>query len=149
MTEKSKKKSFFATFKIEDRDSCIKAIKNGGIAAMIAAGITAIFGVAGFFIASENQDLNYFLDPWILIDVALIVILGIFIFRKSRVASTLLVIYYVSAKALLWYELGKPTGVFISMLFLLYYVTAMRGTYIWHATYRNVTENPATEEQSA
>ena len=149
MTEKSKKKSFFDAFKIEDRDSCIKAIKNGGIAAMISAGITAIFGVAGFFTASENQDLNYFLDPWILIDVAFIVILGIFIFRKSRVASTLLVIYFVSAKALLWYELGKPTGLFISIIFLLYYVAAMKGTYIWHSTYRNITEDPSTDEQSA
>lgn len=112
---------------------CTKAIKNGGIAAMISAAITGGFAIAGFFTNSSSNDLNYFLDPWILVDAVLIVVLGIFIFRKSRVAATLMVIYFVGSKLLMWAEMGEPKGLPMTIIFLLFYVTAMRGTYIWHA----------------
>ena len=65
-----------------------------------------------------------------------IVLMGIFVFRKSRVASTLLVIYFVAGKAIMWSDLGKVQGLFLSIIFLSYYVNAMRGTYIWRSTYR-------------
>ncbi|SRR6266487_6052376 len=143
MAVKSNKKSSFYSFKIEDRESCARAIKYGGIAAMISAAITSVFGIAGLFISSDNKDLNYFLDPWILADVVLIVLLGIFVFRKSRVASTLLVIYFVSAKLLMWHDLGRPGGTLMTITFLLYYVTAMRGTYRWHSKYREAIESEA------
>jgi len=142
MNKNPEKTSFFDSFKIVNRDSCANAIKNGGIVAMISAAISSIFGIAGFFTSSDNKNLNYFLDPWILVDVTLIVVLGIFVFRKSRIASTLLVIYFVCAKALICYELGKPPGI-LSIIFFLYYITAMRGTYLWHSKYRNAVENTA------
>ena len=139
MNTKTEKKSFFNSFEINDRESCAKAIKNGGIAAMISAAITTLFGIAGLFTNSDNKELKYFLDPWILVDGLLIVVLGFFIFRKSRVAATLLVIYFVGSKALTWYELGKTTGLLMSIVFFLYYFTAMRGTYIWHSSYSNAS----------
>jgi hypothetical protein len=55
------KKSLMSHFKIADRSSCEKAIKNGGIAALISAGITAIFAGFGFFTTSSNKDLAYLL----------------------------------------------------------------------------------------
>jgi hypothetical protein len=143
MNSKPGKKGFFDAFKIEDKESCAKAIKNGGIAAMISAGISALFGIAGFFTSSDDQELKYVLDPWILVDVVLIVVLGIFVFRKSRVASTLLFIYYTAGKCFQWYELGKPSGLLMAMIFVLYYFTAMRGTYLWHSKYRLAEAAPA------
>ena len=137
MSTTVQKKSFWDNFSIKDRESCAKAIRNGGIAAMISAAITSIFGIAGFFTNSAKQDLNYFLDPWTLIDVVLIVMLGLFVFRKSRIAATLLVVYFVSGKLIMWAELGKPTGLIMSLIFFLYYVTAMRGTYIWNSRFRD------------
>jgi hypothetical protein len=137
MDAKSQKKSLLESFVIHDRESCAQAIKNGGIAAMVSAALSSAFGIAGFFTSSSNKDLNYLLDPWILADVALLVVLGIFVFRKSRVAATLLVIYFVSAKGLMWYELGKPSGLLMAIVFFLYYITAMRGTYLWHSQYRD------------
>ena len=133
------KKSLWDSFKINDEESCAKAIRNGGIAAMISAAITGVFGIAGFFTSSTDKDLNYLLDPWILVDFILIVVLGIFVFHKSRIASTLLVIYFVGAKLFMWFELGTPKGLFMAIIFFLYYVTAMRGTYIWHSKYRDIT----------
>lgn len=137
MENSKKKKSFMDSFSINDRDSCEKAIKNGGIAAMISAGITAAFAAMSFFTSSSNKDLSYFLDPFLFFDVVPIILMGIFVFRKSRVASTLLVIYFVLGKAIMWIDLGKVQGLFLSIIFLSYYVNAMRGTYIWRSTYRD------------
>lgn len=138
-----KKKGFWSGFEITDRESCEKAIRNGGIAALVSAAITAILGVLGFFTQSSNADLNYLLDPWILLDVGLIVVLAIFIFRKSRVASTLLLVYFVASKLIMWIDLGAPKGFLVAMIFLLYYFTAMRGTYLWNSTYRDVAVQEA------
>lgn len=143
MSEAKEKKSFFANFKITDRASCEQAIKNGGIAAMISAGLTSLLAVIGFFSDSETEGFNPF-DPWSLIDGVLILVLGIFIFRKSRVAATITVIYFVVSKLTMWYEMGKPAGWIMAVIFFLFYVTAMRGTYIWHSKYKGATATPAT-----
>jgi hypothetical protein len=137
MSNGTGKKSFLDAFTITDRMSCEKAIRNGGIAAMISAGITAIFAGIGFVTSSSNKDMAYLLDPWMMVDVVLIVILGIFIFRKSRVASTVMVLYFVVSKAIMWYDMGKAQGLLMSLIFLLYYFTAMRGAYIWHKSYKD------------
>ena len=138
MATGNKKKSFWGTFEISDSDSCAKAIRNGGIAALSSAAISLAFGVMGIFTQTSDKNLNYFLDPWILVDVVLIVILAIFIFRKSRIATTLLMIHFAASKAIMWIELGQPKGGFVSIIFFLYYFTAMRGTYLWHSKYRDM-----------
>ncbi|WP_308367233.1 MULTISPECIES: hypothetical protein [unclassified Microbulbifer] len=137
MSMGAKKKSLLDAFSITDRRSCEKAIRNGGIAAMVSAGITAIFAGLGFITSSSSKNLAYLLDPWLTVDVALIVILGIFILRKSRVASILMLLYFVTSKGIMWYDMGKPQGLFMSAIFFLFYFTAMRGTYIWHKSYKD------------
>lgn len=122
--------------KMEDKASCETAIRNGAIAAMISAALAAAFGIAGFFTSSTNATLNYLLDPWILLDVALLVVLGVFVWRKSRVAATLLLVYFIASKLMMWAELGKAQGVFMTIIFLYFYANAMRGTFKWHANYR-------------
>ena len=134
------KKNFFSNFVISDQESCEKAIRNGGIAALISAGVTAIFGILGFFIQTDG-DLGYLLDPWILLDVVFVIVLAICVFRKSRVASTVLFVYFIISKVIMWMDPGAPRGIFLSIIFFLFYLTAMRGTYAWHSKYRD----PATE----
>jgi hypothetical protein len=138
MSGNTEKKSFWGAFSITDRESCENAIRNGGIAAMISAGITAIFAGIGFFTSSSDKDLAYLLDPWIAVDALLIVILAIFIFRKSRVAATTMVLYFAVSKVIMWYDMGKAQGLFMSIIFFMFYFTAMRGTYIWHKSYKDV-----------
>lgn len=137
------KKSFSDSFNLNDRESCQSAIKTGGIAAMISAAITGAFAVAGFFVDSNDAASNYFLDPWLLVDFVLIVVLGIFVFRKSRVASTFLVIYFVVSKLIMWIDLGKAPGLIMTLIFLYFYVNAMRATYKWHAYQSTAAEKPA------
>jgi hypothetical protein len=136
MNETSARKSWLDSFRIYDRESCARAIRNGGIAAMIVAGLSFVFGVAGFFTKSGRPQLDYVLDPAMLWDAGLVAILGVFLFRRSRAASTLLVLHLVLGKVMMWADTGSLQGLPMTLVFLAYYVTAMRGTYIWHSRYR-------------
>lgn len=138
MFSTKEKRKGFGDFRLDDRASCEKAIKHGVIAAMISAGITALFAMTGFFTSSTDKDLAYILDPWLMVDVVLIIVLAVFILRKSRVASTLLFIYFIMSKAMMWYEMAAPKGLFISIVFFVFYLNAMRATYIWHKRYKNI-----------
>jgi len=131
-------KSFWGRFTIKDQESCAKAIRNGGIAAMISAAVSGAFGIASFFTSSSNSIISHFLDPFQLVDATLMLVLGVFIFRKSRVAATFMVIYFVASKVLEWRWL-TPQAFMIAIVFVLFYVTAMRGTYMWHSKYRGDT----------
>lgn len=132
--EKKKKRSFEDQLRITDRESCENAIRNGGVAALVSAGLTAVVAIAGFFVRPEDEKLKSLLDPWSLVDVALIVTLAIFIFRKSRVASTVMFVYFVASKILQLME-GFSAGMIVAVFFALYFFTAMRGTYLWHSKY--------------
>lgn len=140
--EKKKRRSFEEQLRIVDRTSCEQAIRNGGVAALVVAGLTAIGAIAGFFVETSNERLSSALDPWALLDVALIVVLAVFIFRKSRVAATLMLAYYVVSKILQVMDGGGSAGLFIAMFFVLWFVTAMRGTYLWHSKYRHEAAAP-------
>ena len=59
-------------------------------------------------------------------------VLSIFIFNKSRIASTLMVIYFVASRVIIWTALGSPRGLPIALVFLAIYINAMRGTFRWH-----------------
>jgi len=132
------KPGFLDNFRIHDRASCEKAIRNGWVAALVSAGVTALLAGVGLFKRSSDAKLDYFLDPWLFVDVGLLLVLAFFVHRKSRVASTILVIYFLAGRILLISELGAAasSGTLMAIVFFLFYVTAMRGTYIWHRSYR-------------
>ena len=75
---------------------CERKIRNGGILALVAAALTAAASVAGIVVESSDRATAQFLDPAGLIDALLLLILGVFVLRKSRIASTLLVVYFAS-----------------------------------------------------
>ncbi|GAA5188915.1 hypothetical protein [Ferrimonas gelatinilytica] len=137
MAEKKKKESFKDQMKMETQELCEAAIKNGWIAGLISLVLTLIFSTAGFFTQSDNETLNYFLDPWLMIDVVLIAILTLFIYKKSRTAATLMFIYFVISKFSQWYDLGTVQGLPMALIFMYFYFNAMRGTFIWHSKYKN------------
>jgi hypothetical protein len=49
-----------------------------------------------------------------------------------------MVIYFAASKIDAWLTVGRPQGFLLSMVFLLCYIAAMRATYIWHKTYKNM-----------
>jgi ABC-type proline/glycine betaine transport system permease subunit len=137
MAEKKVKVSFKDQIKMGTQEICETAIKNGWIAALISLGITLIFSSIGFFTQSDNETLNYFLDPWLMVDVILMAVLAFFIYKKSRTAATLMFIYFVISKFTQWYDLGNVQGLPMALLFMYFYFNAMRGTFIWHSKYKN------------
>jgi hypothetical protein len=140
--EKKKRRSFEEQLRITDRTSCEQAIRNGGVAALVVAGLTAIAAIAGFFVDTSNERLSSVLDPWALLDVVLILVLAVFIFRKSRVASTVMLVYYVVSKLLQVMDGSVGLGLVVAVFFVLWFVAAMRGTYLWHSKYRHETAAP-------
>lgn len=97
---------------------------------MISAGITAVFSIAWFFLKSGDRQLDYLLDPWLLLDVWLILVMAVFTFRKCRVASPALVVDFIASKITLRIDFGAPKGVIVSIIFLAFYVSAVRGSYL-------------------
>ena len=137
---------FWANFKITDRESCEKAIRNGRNAALVSAAITAFFAVAGLFNKSTNRVLNYFMDPWLIVDVVLLLVLAGFVHRKSRIAASILAAYFVISKVSMWSDLGKVSGFAMAVVFFLFYFTAMRGTYLWHSKFREQSRVVSAQE---
>jgi hypothetical protein len=133
---KKKKSSLFGDMNISSKEECEKAIKNGWIAGLVSFSLTLGFGIAGFFTTSDNSAMAYFLDPWLLVDAFLILILTFCIYKKSRVGATLMFLYFTLSKLDAWYTLGKADGLIISIFFFLFYLNAMRGTYVWHSQYK-------------
>jgi len=114
--------SFFSEFSLTDRESCEKAIYDGGIAALVSAAFTTFLGIV--------------MDRSFLVDAALISVLAVLVFRKSRVASTLLLVYFVASMCVMWAKAGKPTGLAFAPMFFMYYFTAMRAAFQLHSEYR-------------
>jgi len=122
-------------------EKCESSIRNGWIAALISLGITFVFSAIGFFTQSSNEKLNYFLDPWLMVDVVLIGVLAFFIYKKSRVAATLMFLYFLASKILQWYELNSFDGLILTLVFLYFYFNAMWGTFVWHSKYKSSEKN--------
>jgi hypothetical protein len=133
----TKKQSFFQSFQISDRESCERAIRNGGIAGLTSAALTGILASLGFLITASDKNFAVYLDPWSLVDAVFSLILAMFVFRKSRIASTVLFIYFVAAKIYLLAQGAGLNGgsIVMGVLFLAYFANAMRGTYLWHSSY--------------
>ena len=125
-------------FMITDRESCAKAIRNGGIAALLSTLLTTIVGFIVIFDKSNSLGLNNFISPLIFLDVILVLILTLFVFRKNRVAATLLFIYFSLSKIVVGINTGSPGNIIFFIIILLYYATAMRATFIWHSKYREI-----------
>lgn len=132
---------------MDAQELCEAAIKAGWIAALISLGFTLIFSSIGFFTQSDNETLNYFLDPWLMIDVVLIGIMAFYIYRKSRTAATLMFFYFVLSKFIQWYDLGSVQGLPVSLIFMYFYFNAMRGTFLWHSKYKNLNEGVAVKAE--
>ena len=80
---------------ITDLESAAAAGRDGAGVAFVVAWITAIFAVLSYF------DVLNVLSPWALIDAGVMATLGFFIYRMSRAAAVI---------ALVWSKYPKLTG---------------------------------------
>jgi len=137
MSDEVKKRTFLKMFSLDDRKSCEKAIRIGGIVAMVSAALTGIFAAIGFFLNSSDPELAYLFDPYMVVDFVIIFTLAVFILRKSRVASTTMMGYFIFNNLSFWQDTGNIPSLGITIILFVFYLTAMRATYIWHSSYKD------------
>ena len=114
--------------KAEDAEKKIKLAWQGGVAQGIIASVFILFALAGydFFIKlGVVTDISAFLD------VCLIFGLSFGIYKKSRIAAVVMLIFYVLSQAWAAIEFKRIPGI-LSWLFLISYVSGVQGTFAYH-----------------
>jgi hypothetical protein len=104
-----------------------KDIRNGVIAGCISGGLTLIVTLMTMG-STEIMGLSV----WSLIDVALIFGLTFGIYRKSRVAAILMLVYFVISKILQIADTGKASGLLLAIAFVYCYARAVMATFRYH-----------------
>ena len=118
-----------STFEIPDE---IKVdIKKGWIAAIVSGCITLILVLVSINGEFDN-DLSRIVDINSSVDVVLIFGFAFGIYKKSRVAATLMFVYFCLSKIYIIYLTGEANGFVVAMLFLYFYFKAMIATYKYH-----------------
>lgn len=122
---------------VDSLNAAKEAAKQGAIAAAIVAGITAIVAILSLF-GLEITSL------WALVDAALFALIAFGIYKLSRVAAVIGLTLY------LWEQLSQilatgKTNIFLVVLFTLYFIHAIRGTFAYHKLKEQELE-PVIEE---
>ncbi len=138
MTEEKSKTSFADQLKIKDTAGCLEAMKNGWIAGTVSIGLTILVVLIGIFSGSDNDLLAYYADPLMFIDIVFMGILVFFMYKRSRVAATLMFVYFVGSKLVQWTDLGGVQGLPMALIFMFFYGNAMRATFLWHSKYKQI-----------
>jgi hypothetical protein len=108
-------------------------IRRAAVAAVVAAVITLVIWLTAMMTEATGS-LSFFNDPWLGVDVVLMFALALGIWRKSRVASALLITYYVVCRIFLWTEWRTPgvLGILGTCVFLYLFVTGFVGSISYH-----------------
>ncbi len=112
-------------------EQLVRHIRHGAFLACFSGALTLAGSVAGMAGASSAG-----LDAWNLIDVGLIFGLAYGIWRRSRAAATVMLLYFIASKLLVFMESGQPSGLAFGLLFAYLYARAMIATYRLHALRR-------------
>ena len=91
---------------------------------MISAAVTLILTLIGF------------MSILTIIDAALTAILGVFIFLKSRIAATIMFVYFTISKINIWTATGSVRDLPLAAIFFFFFLIAMIATFKWHKLYK-------------
>ncbi len=112
--------------KITDAETAKKLAKEGAIGSVFIAIITAIAVV----ISINGTDI-YGMDYWAFFDVAIFIIIGLGIYKMSRIAAVLGFIFYVAEQVNMMASYGTRPS-FLMIVFVITYINAIRGTFAYH-----------------
>ena len=105
----------------------LRDIKNGVIAACFSLATTVLITL----LATARGGLMGY-SVWNFVDVGLIAVLALGIYRKSRIAATVMLVYFVVSKILEIFETGNVSGLLLGGIFAYYYTRAMLATFQYH-----------------
>lgn len=130
-------------------EQATKAIKHGVIAACFSGVVTIIVTWIAISLDLSGKG-AYYNDPWLLVDVILIFILAYGLYKRSRVAAVLMLVYFIAAKAVHAIDTGSVSGLIFAFIFVYLFARAVFGTFSYHRLqaekdpeYRAVTKKGA------
>ena len=123
-----------------NKSEAIKATKNGAIAACISGAITIVVILIAISTDTEGK-LAIFNDPANFADVALILACAFGMYKKSRIASVLIFVYFIAAKVIIAIETQAYSGFGMALVFLYFYGKAIQGSFVYHKLMKE--ENPS------
>ena len=121
---------------IDIPEEITKKIKNCWIAGLISIAITLVFTLIAI---SGTNILG--LNAWSFIDVAILAALTFGVYKKSRVCATLLLVFFVVNKVIMWMEAGTPSGLPMAIVFFWFFGQGVVGTFQFHKLKNQQTQN--------
>jgi len=122
---------------LQSKEECEKSISYGWICGLVSMISTLVVVLSGFVIESDDAAFRVIADPIFLIDVLLLGVLAYYIRQKSRVAATLMVMYFALIQWFVWSESGSTSSFGVAAIFLYFYLMAMNATFTWHSAYND------------
>jgi hypothetical protein len=105
------------------------AAKAGFVAAILVALITAAFATWAFY---SNGPVAGFVDPWAYLDAVLFGAIAFGIYKESRAAAVFGLLLYLVEKGCQVVLTGQFQGAVMTFLFVLFFVSGVRGTFALH-----------------
>lgn len=109
-----------------------KAIRNGWIAGLVSGTLSILVFLYAYLTKTTTGPLAYYNDPWFLLDVAFIFVLAFGIYKRSRLASVVMVVYFIASKYDQVSNLKNFSGIGTAIAFLVFFAMAAWGTFVWH-----------------
>jgi len=103
-----------------------KQIRSAWIAAVVSGTLTL-----GFTLLAMSGNSMAGITAWNLVDVGLIFALAWGIYRNSRASAVAMLVYFIVSKILIMIEVGKPTGIVLSLIFIYYFYRGVQGTFAY------------------
>ncbi len=111
----------------------LKPIRNAWITCLILVVLGAILSTYYVFYADSSHELfgvdNYF-------DYGLIVLLAIGIYRKSRIAAVLMLLYYIVSSIIVMVTLGKVAGLLFKIIVVYFLIKGVIATFKYHRHFK-------------
>ena len=121
-------------------EQSLKHIRNGWIIALIAGFITLIFNYVSISQNFKTSDIfGFYNDTFIIFDILLVFSMAFGIYKKSRICAAIMLLHYLLSKLVMinyginFFDLS---GI-ISLVFIYFYVQAVRGTITYHKLIKN------------
>lgn len=112
-----------------NNEKALNYIKIAWISGTFSGATTLIFVI----ISILKEKLFYGVDIFNLLDALLTFGLTFGIYKKSRICSITLFLYFLSSKILMFFtKLYSPTSIILAFLFLYFYFNGIRGTIYYH-----------------
>lgn len=127
-----------------DLDNARKRCRYAAIAAWISSAITLLVIIVTDRIAggaTGSEALDFIGDPMNLFDVAMLALLGLGVWFRSRVCAVLLLVYLIVSKIFMMATLGQPTGILGLFIWGYFYWGGIRGAFAWHRIRKETDES--------